>query len=106
QRFYNTLCVALGSDAVEKTKTFADFASLLTERRRAHCPREYSHVKKSFERLVLPNVDLALMKKVQGREWLRNEDGTDFAPPGPITPTSSPSGGGGCGGPSGPGAPR
>ena len=81
QRFYNTLCIALGSDLVEKTNTFSDFVPLLPEGRRGQCPREYLHVKNSFARFVLPHVDQALMKKVQATEWLRNEDGSDIAPP-------------------------
>jgi hypothetical protein len=96
QRFYNTLCIAVGSDMVERTDTFADFVGLLPDHRRGHCPREYLHVKKSFARLVLPYVDTALMKKIQTIEWLRNEDGTDFGPPPPIGPQSTP-------GPSNPG---
>ena len=96
QRFYNTLCIALGSDVVEKTNTFADFVPLLPEGRRRHCPREYLHVKNSFARFVLPHVDQALMKKVRATEWLRSEDGTDIAPPPPFGPRSST-------GPSGPG---
>ena len=57
QRFYNTLCIALGSDLVERTNTFSDFIPLLPETRRAQCPREYLHVKNSFTRYVLPHVD-------------------------------------------------
>ena len=96
QRFYNTLCIAHGSDLVEKTNTFSDFVGLLPEGRRGQCPREYTHVKNSFARYVLPHVDLALMKKVQAMEWLRSEDGTDIAPPQPFGPRGIP-------GPSSPG---
>lgn len=80
QRFYNTLCIALGSDLAERTNTFSDFVQLLPEGRRSQCVREYLHVKNSFARFVLPHVDVALMKKVQATEWLRNEDGTDISP--------------------------
>jgi Putative metallopeptidase len=90
QRFYNILCIALGSDSVEKTNTFADFAQLLPDGRRAHCPREYLHVKNSFARFVLPHVDTDLMKKVRATQWLRNEDGSDIAPPPAFGPRSSP----------------
>ena len=96
QRFYNTLCIAVGSDAVERTNTFADFVALLPEGRRGQCPREYLHVKSSFARFVLPHVDIALMKKVQTTEWLRSEDGTEISPPQPFGPRSST-------GPAGPG---
>jgi hypothetical protein len=90
QRFYNTLCVALGSDAVERNTTFADFAPLLPTGRRSQCPREYLHVKNSFARFVLPHVDVPLMHKVRATQWLRTEDGSEIAPPPPFRPTSSP----------------
>jgi hypothetical protein len=92
QRFYNTLCVALGRDVVEKTSVFGDFAPLLPERRRARCPQEYLHVKNSFTRYVLPHVDVALMKKVRSIEWLRSDDGADVLPPAPLGPRGSPAG--------------
>jgi hypothetical protein len=98
QRFYNTLCIALGSDIVEKKQTFSDFVQLLPEGRRGHCVREYNHVKNSFARFVLPHVDQALMKKVQTTEWLRSEDGSDLSPPPAFGPRGSPT----PGGPSGP----
>jgi hypothetical protein len=96
QRFYNTLCIALGSDQVERTNTFSDFVALLPETRRAQCPREYLHVKNSFTRYVLPHVDIAQMKKIQAMEWLRNEDGTDIGAPPPASgprPSFGPGGG-------------
>lgn len=96
QRFYNTLCIAHGSDLVEKTDTFSDFVALLPEGRRGQCIREYTHVKNSFARYVLPHVDVSRMRKVQTTEWLRSEDGSEIAPPQPLGPRSSP-------GPSGPG---
>ena len=97
QRFYNTLCIALGHDMVERTDIFSDFVPLLPEGRRGQCVREYTHVKNSFARFVLPHVDTALMKKVQSTEWLRSEDGSEIAPPTALGgPRSSP------GGPKGP----
>jgi len=89
QRFYNTLCIAHGSDLVEKSDTFADFVALLPEGRRGKCIREYTHVKNSFARFVLPHVDIPLMKKVQATEWLRSEDGSEIAPPQPLGPRPS-----------------
>jgi hypothetical protein len=94
QRFYNTLCIAHGSDLVERHNTFADFVPLLPAGRRAQCPREYLHVKNSFARFVLPHVDVAQMKKIQSMEWLRSEDGSEVAPPQPLGPRSSPGPGG------------
>jgi hypothetical protein len=92
QRFFNTLCVALGSDVVERATTFSDFVQLLPERRRAKCGREYLHVKRAFARYVLPHVDQALLEKVRAREWLRSEDGSEATPPGPLGPTGPGSG--------------
>lgn len=111
QRFYNTLCIALGSDAVERNSTFADFAQLLPENRRGRCPNEYLQTKKSFLKLVLPHVDQALMQKVRATEWLRSDDGTDILPPQTGGPGPGPSGPGQPGpgqsgpNPSGPGKP-
>jgi Putative metallopeptidase len=110
QRFYNTLCIALGRDMVEKTTVFSDFASLLPNNRRGHCPREYLHVKNSFQRFVLPHVDADLMKKVRATEWVRTEDGTEILPPQLGGPRSIPGPGGpgplGPAGPTAPGSPR
>jgi hypothetical protein len=83
QRFYNTLCIALGGDVVEQHTTFNDFIGHLPEHRRGQCVREYLHVKNSFARFVLPHVDIPLMRKIQQTEWLRNEDGSDILPPPP-----------------------
>jgi Putative metallopeptidase len=90
QRFYNTLCIALGSDLVERNNTFSDFVSLLPEGRRGQCVREYLHVKNSFARFVMPHVDPVRMKKVQATEWLRSDDGSDIAPPPALGPRSGP----------------
>jgi hypothetical protein len=90
QRFYNTLCIALGSDLVERNNTFSDFVSLLPQGRRGQCVREYLHVKNSFARFVMPHVDPVQMKKVQATEWLRSEDGSDIGPPPALGPRSGP----------------
>ena len=78
QRFYNTLCIALGSDDMEGTTTFAEFRDLLPEYRREFCPSEYEHVRRSFAYFVLPHLDMELVAKVRAREWLRSEDGADI----------------------------
>jgi hypothetical protein len=78
QRFYNTLCIALGSDEMEGTTTFAEFKGLLPDYRQRHCANEYEHVRRSFAHFVLPHLDMELVGKVRAREWLRNEDGTDI----------------------------
>jgi hypothetical protein len=104
QRFYNALCIAYGSDLVEGTRTFNDFIenNLLPEGRRGQCANEYRHARISFERLILPHVDKALMAKVRTTEWLKPEDGTDLLPPSgppalppdgmPMPPSSRPGG--------------
>ena len=91
QRFYNTLCIALGSDMVEKTNTFSDFVQLLPEDRRGQCVREYTHVKNSFARFVLPHIDQGLMKKMRSTEWIRSEDGSDIGAPSAFGPQFRPS---------------
>lgn len=78
QRFYNTLCIALGSDEVEGTTTFAEFKDLLPAFRQGHCRYEYQHVKRSFAHFVVPHLDMERVAKVRAREWLRSEDGTDI----------------------------
>lgn len=78
QRFYNTLCIALGSDEIEGTKTFAEFKNLLPAYRQPHCRSEYEHVRRSFAHFVVPHLDKELVAKVRAREWLRSEDGTEI----------------------------
>jgi hypothetical protein len=104
QRFYNALCIAYGSDLVEGTRTFNDFIenNLLPEGRRGQCANEYRHARISFERLIMPHVDKALMAKVRTTEWLKPEDGMDLLPPSgpppggppgmPMPPSSRPGG--------------
>jgi hypothetical protein len=99
QRFYNLLCIAIGSDLIERSNTFADFVPLMGKRRIGYCAQEYRHAKNSFVKLVLPRVNQTLMRKVQATEWIRSEDGADILPPGPTGPGP----GGGPGGGPGPG---
>ena len=105
QRFFNTLCIAYGKDVVARTTIFNDFIQqkLLPEPRRVRCGGEYIQAKKAFDRLLMPHVTPELMKKVQGMDWLKPEDGVDAIPP--ANPTGGPSGPGGPGGPRGPGGP-
>jgi len=112
QRFFNTLCIAYGKDVVSRTTIFNDFIQqkLLPEPRRVRCGGEYVQAKKAFDRLLLPHVDVELMKKVQVGDWLKPEDGIEAVPP--ANPTLGPSGPSGPGGqrgpagPTGPGGPR
>jgi hypothetical protein len=68
---------------VEGTKLFTDFVelNLLPLSRRGHCAREYRHAKGSFAKLILPHVDVELMKKAQATDWLTSEDGSGILPP-------------------------
>jgi hypothetical protein len=70
QRYYNTICIAYGS---EHSSLFKDFAekSGLPKARAETCPREYDQIKRAFKETVLPFIDQELMKKVQARQWLR-----------------------------------
>jgi hypothetical protein len=107
QRFFNNLCFAYGGDP----DTFADLAQLLPERRRVRCKGEYLQTKRAFDKLIMPHVDQAQMKKVQGMTWLVPADGTEILPPGvgpgptPGPPRIPGAPGPGGGGPTGPGAP-
>jgi Putative metallopeptidase len=69
QRYYNTLCLAYGGDPV----LFKDIVdkSDLPKDRAANCPNEYQQIKAAFEKTVFPFVDQDLMKKVQGKQWLK-----------------------------------
>ena len=70
QRYYNSLCIAHGSERPELFKEFLDKGELPKERA-AGCQREYQQVRSAFEKTILPFVDREQMKKVQAREWLK-----------------------------------
>ncbi len=80
QRFYNTLCIAYGGDP----NTFNDFVQnkILPKFRADVCAREYRQVLYAFRKLIVPYVDLELMKKVQSMDVLKADDGR-LDPPGP-----------------------
>ncbi len=78
QRYYNYLCMAVGSDPVtygifvpyRRTATVAD----LPTSRAAGCAQEYQQVKSAFAELFLANnVDLDLLRQVQALEWLKDD---------------------------------
>jgi hypothetical protein len=86
QRFYNTLCIAHGSDEVLGTRVFADLAELLPRNpdgsgRRGKCRKEYLQVRHSFDKLVMPHVNGEALKNVQAKEWILTTDGKDILPP-------------------------
>lgn len=90
QRYYTTLCVALGGDYDEDLKkseqnlethpSFGTFvASLrgdggaagdLPEARAEGCSDEYETVYAAFKKLVLPHLDVPLMKQVRAIDWV------------------------------------
>ncbi len=89
QRYYNILCIALGSDPIEFS-TFiaigrAESAVDLPTHRVASCSRarlegarraegsDYDKVAVAFAQLILPHVDLDLLKKVQATKWLPDD---------------------------------
>jgi hypothetical protein len=68
QRFYNLLCIAYGAEA----DLFADLVrkGYLPKDRAEGCEGEYTQVRKAFERLIGPHIDLTLAKEVMERDWL------------------------------------
>ena len=73
QRFFNVLCIAYGADR----DLFNDFVQkgLLPLHRATGCEFEYRQVRFAYQQLIAPHVDPELQKKVQGREWLKPDDG-------------------------------
>ena len=72
QRHYNFLCLGYGGQP-NVFKEFVDKGALPPERAR-NCGREYLQVRNAFAKTILPFVDQAMMKQVQGTQWLRAED--------------------------------
>ena len=70
--------IALGSDEMEGTTTFAEFRDLMPEYRRGFCPWEHEHVRRPFAFLFFPTSTWSIVAKVRAREWLRSEDGVDI----------------------------
>jgi hypothetical protein len=70
QRYYNTLCIAYGSDYSALFKEFVDQGELPKERA-ANCRHEYEQINAAFQKTLLPFIDQDLMKKVQARQWLK-----------------------------------
>jgi Putative metallopeptidase len=70
QRFFNYLCVAYGADP-----QLFSFLKTTLDRRRQNCGFEYDQIVRSFNDTFMPYIDKELMKKVQGIDWLRPDDG-------------------------------
>jgi hypothetical protein len=67
QRFYNTLCIALGGDPAR----FDFLKKTLPEGRAQVCAWEYVQLQRSFRDTFMPHVDTELLAKVQAVDWLR-----------------------------------
>ncbi len=68
QRFYNLLCIAYGAEP----DLFTDLVKkgYLPKGRAEGCDGEYTQVRKAFQRLISPHIDLTLAKEVMDRDWL------------------------------------
>jgi hypothetical protein len=67
QRFYNTLCIALGGDPAR----FDFLKKTLPKDRADVCAWEYVQLQRSFRDTFMPHVDTELLAKVQAVDWLR-----------------------------------
>ena len=88
QRFYNLLCIAYGAQA----DLFADLVKkgYLPKDRAEGCAGEYTQVRKAFQRLISPHIDLTLAKEVMDRDWLPDPATKMRAPPVPKRDTRRP----------------
>ena len=72
QRLYNYLCLAYGSEHRAAFQALAD--KYLPAVRRPNCEIEYKQAKRAFDKTIMPDVDLELLKRVQAMPILRPED--------------------------------
>jgi len=74
QRFYNVLCMAYGADK----ELFADFVKnkFLPNDRAEGCEEEYAQVAHAFKKLILPSVDVPLLREARRKRWLAPADAT------------------------------
>jgi Putative metallopeptidase len=75
QRYFTTLCMALGSDQGKEFMSFVPQNRTATPAdiplaRAKGCRGEYLKHKLAFDETMLPSVDPALLKLVQGSTWL------------------------------------
>jgi len=68
QRFFNYLCIALGSDPA--TFKYLVDQNLLPLRRAQRCVNEFLSLRAAFAQTILPHVDQQLLKRVQSATWL------------------------------------
>jgi len=72
QRIVNTLCIGYGGNQA----MFQDFvdSGKLPKSRAENCVNEYQQVQDAFQKTILKNVDLGMMKTIQSATWLSPED--------------------------------
>ena len=78
QRYYNSLCIAHGSERSDLFKEFIDKGELPKERA-AGCQREYQQVRSAFEKTILPFIDREQMKRVQAQGMAEADPATNCA---------------------------
>jgi hypothetical protein len=68
QRFFNLLCIAYGADA----ELFGDLVEkgYLPKARAESCAGEYAQVRKAFQALIAPHIDVDLAKERLDHAWL------------------------------------
>ena len=58
-------------------RAFEDFVTKfrwLPKQRADNCANEYEQVRHAFRETIVPHLDMALVKKVRARPWLRPND--------------------------------
>ncbi len=68
QRYYNTLCIALGGEHREWFSDILD-ANLLPANRLRDCNKEYKQIQLAFRKTLLPFIDPVQQQKVMQRTW-------------------------------------
>ena len=73
QRYYTTLCVALGSEQRQEFERFVgkEAAGNLPEDRAQVCPEEYDALKQGFNATLTPHIDKQKLARVRSVNWLK-----------------------------------
>ena len=73
QRYYTTLCMALGSEQRQEFERFVgkEAAGNLPEDRAQACPEEYDALKQGFNATLTPHIDKQMLAKVRSVNWLK-----------------------------------
>lgn len=69
QRYFTYLCMAYGSDP----KGYAFIMRKIPRPRAERCEAEYGQTEYALKKLVMPYVDLDVVKDVKSREWLKGK---------------------------------